>query len=269
MEMATHPINCEKAQQHKCLCSKCGGLEHGWPYRIRLAYAPTSVERDVVRRRAEEKWLTESEGREKKATFPMKEAAVDTSISDLIDWLAETIHITDRVQALGHALTDDAMEILLGHLGAVDLQTFKKASVNHFWCELLASLACTLEAFGDWNDRLRERLSQVMVLSKCSDHIAEGAGKLAVQAALRAIPVAVPLPSTGQVEDLLWPTRILAILMCKAPERHEAVSKCCLDPIAGGADELVKAAVARTTKERLVQVLPPDWLPATRASLFK
>ncbi|WP_157430581.1 hypothetical protein [Actinomadura macra] len=198
----------------------------------------------------------------------MKEAAVDTSIADLIDWLADTTRITDLVQAIGNALTQDVMEALQGELGTVGLDTFKKTSVNHFWCELLASLACTLDTFRSWNDRIAEHLSLVMVASDCRNHIADETVKFAVRAVLTAIPMAVPLPVTGKVEDLLWPTRTLAILMCKAPERHEAVSRCCLDPIAAGTDKLVKAAIAKTTKERLVQALPLDWLPATRASLF-
>ncbi len=265
----THPINCEEAQHHKCLCTNCGGLQHGWPYRLRLAYAPTGEKRDIARQKAEEKWTTASKGREnKKPTYPMMEAAIDTSIADLVDWLAKEISITDRVQALGHTLTGNAMERLSNELGADRLKDFKTASVNHFWCELLASLACMVNDLGELSDQLSNGLSQAIISSKYSKTIPDDVATSAVRATLKAITVAFPLPHPVSVDHLLWPLRILAILMCKAPERHESVSRCCLDPIAASTDEQVRSAIAETTKERLVRALPSDWLPVTRSILF-
>ncbi|GAA2140513.1 hypothetical protein [Actinomadura napierensis] len=236
---------------------------------MRLAYAPASEERDIAREKAETKWARESKGREnKKPTYPMKEAAIDTSIADLVDWLAVTISIADKVQALGHSLTGNAMGQLKAELEVDQLEAFKAASVNHFWCELLACLACTIDSFGKLSDQLNERLSRTMIASKYGEAIPDNVILCAIQATLNAIPAALPLPHPNNVDHVLWPLRILAILMCKAPERHEAVSRCCLDPIAAGTDELVKSAIADATKERLVQVLPPDWLPTTRSALF-
>jgi hypothetical protein len=48
--------------------------------------------------------------------------------------------------------------------------------------------------------------------------------------------------------------RLLAVLMCKAPERHRAVVEYCVDPLG-------KGLFARI-KEQLVEVLS-DWLPRT------
>lgn len=55
-------------------------------------------------------------------------------------------------------------------------------------------------------------------------------------------------------------TRILGILICKAPENHRAVARCCLKPLTGG-------VISEQTKERLMEIFPPDWLGQIQRSL--
>ncbi|MFB9831558.1 hypothetical protein [Actinoallomurus acaciae] len=197
----------------------------------------------------------------------MKAAAIDTAAADLVDWLAEDKEITDRIQAIGDTLADGAIEDLRGSLGANELKNFKTASLNHFWCELLGSLACVLDQIRGWRNQVRDQLKEVMLASNASTLIEDDTVSLAVDAAWAAIPHALLFPQLNQIDHIIWPVRTLAILMCKAPERHKTVSKCCLDPIAAGANQVVKAAVADLTKKRLIQALPSDWPPETRKKL--
>ncbi|MFI0371248.1 hypothetical protein ACH35V_25575 [Actinomadura sp. 1N219] len=243
-------------------------MQHGWQYKLELAYAPSSAGRDDFRHNAEAAWIKALRERKgKHPTYPMKIAAVDTAAADLIDWLASNRSVTNNVQAIGNALTGEAMSDLATNLGLDGLKKFKAASVNHFWCELLASLACAVKQLEDWRDEVTERLKPIMTASNFSADIEDTAVGSAVEAAWSAISHALPLGQLSGIGEALWPVRILAILMCKAPERHKNVSKCCLDPIAQGANETVRTTVAQVTKERLTETLPADWLPATQKLL--
>ncbi|WP_020636636.1 hypothetical protein [Amycolatopsis alba] len=59
-------------------------------------------------------------------------------------------------------------------------------------------------------------------------------------------------PPTLQSEPIRA-TRMLAIMICPAPERHEAVVKHCVNPLLG-------EYVSNLTKQRLEAALPDTWL---------
>jgi len=68
---------------------------------------------------------------------------------------------------------------------------------------------------------------------------------------IQKIPfVAAALPSA---EEPLRVIRILAVMICPAPEDHREVAKHCLHPLTG-------ECVNNLTKQRLKEALPDDWL---------
>lgn len=50
--------------------------------------------------------------------------------------------------------------------------------------------------------------------------------------------------------------RMLAIMICPAPERHENVVRNCVSPLVG-------ESVSKLTKQRLQEALPEEWLVMT------
>jgi hypothetical protein len=65
---------------------------------------------------------------------------------------------------------------------------------------------------------------------------------------------------TSDVEELQRTCRILAVLICPAPEDHAAVRDGALIP-------LVKEAISEISRERLEQLFPADWVSRLRKSL--
>lgn len=70
----------------------------------------------------------------------------------------------------------------------------------------------------------------------------------------------LPRIATGGVSvenafSLIWPARVLAVLMCRDPRRHPAVRKYCVKPIV----QHGAAEVRERVKDRLRQAFPFDW----------
>jgi hypothetical protein len=60
---------------------------------------------------------------------------------------------------------------------------------------------------------------------------------------------------------LIWPARVLAVLMCREPRRHRAVREYCVKPIV----EKGTAKIKEEVKDRLRQAFPFEW-PGSSAS---
>ncbi len=58
----------------------------------------------------------------------------------------------------------------------------------------------------------------------------------------------------GDVQRLLWPVRVIAVLMCPDAANHRAVREHCWDPIVRHA----KADVRDVVRDRLTQTFPKD-----------
>ncbi|MGI5268324.1 hypothetical protein ACQEUU_04175 [Nonomuraea sp. CA-218870] len=71
-------------------------------------------------------------------------------------------------------------------------------------------------------------------------------------------PIKSMIHTTG-IEELQRGCRILAVLICPAPENHKAVQDGALLPLA-------KERLLETSRERLEQVFPADWARRLRES---
>jgi hypothetical protein len=134
-----------------------------------------------------------------------------------------------------------------------------KAMAKHFWCDLLAAFSCAINDLKKQLDKVPDRVISTVLASAHRDRhfIDEVVVRLAVRTTWKAIR---ELPFFGQVDDMLRAMRILAVLMCKAPEDHRAVARCCIFP-------LTKGLISAETKRRLEEIFPKDWLLETRRSL--
>jgi hypothetical protein len=254
-----HGRGCAEAKQHKCECAGCGGSEHGWSGRLALA-RESAEGRAAFRARADEAWARASKRKTTTPSGAKQAAGTDTAVADVVDWLAENRYAIDEVQQIGDALTGTVIGELDQSLGPVTRNRRMKAMTDHFWCDLLAAFACAISEFKQQIDKIPDRVTSAILESRDTDHrsiVEDIIVRLAVSATWKAIH---KLSFFDQLDHLIRATRILGVLICKAPEQHPAVARCCLKPLTGG-------VISAATTERLMEIFPPDWLSDTRRSL--
>lgn len=255
-----HTRGCAEAKRHKCECAGCGGSEHGWTGRLALARG-SAEERAAFRAQADHAWARASKRKTRTPSAAKQAAGTDTAVADVVDWLAKNPYAIDNVQEIGNALTDTVIKELDRSLGQAARQSRMEAMTDHFWCDLLAALACAISEFKKQLDRIPERVTSAVLESRDADHRRSIIEDIVVRYAVRTTWKAIQkLSFFDQIDNLIRATRILGILICKAPEQHPAVARCCLAPLTGG-------VISAATKERLMEIFPPDWLSETRRSL--
>lgn len=263
----THYRACENAQKHLCRCGLCGGTLHGWPTSLALARDATGAGRAILRSRAEADWEAANNGRaSKKPNKRQLAAATDLAAADVTDWLADDLaaHTADVseaiepiVESLGNILAGDVARALDESLaGAGERRDLAR---GHFWCSLLAAYACSAKDLADDLAKVPDRATGAILRSagnggypSLPERIEVG---VIVQLAWKQIMLLSKLPPFRHIKDITQAIKILAVLICPAPEEHEAVCKCCLDP-------MTEDIIATMTKQRLMSVLPPGWLSA-------
>lgn len=168
------------------------------------------------------------------------------------------LSVVDQVEQFGDALTDVVLgDIERAHHGPIP-DTTKVALADHFWCDLLAQLAYVLSEGLNTVEKLTgkvpELVTRLVVESRRgSDRLPleEFVVRTAVNSIWKHVKVLMPFGWLVLVKRMVPIVRILAVLMCKSPERHEAVVRYCVDPLAG--------QLRDETKRRLRKVLE-DWL---------
>ncbi|WIX79152.1 hypothetical protein QRX50_48875 [Amycolatopsis carbonis] len=161
----------------------------------------------------------------------------------------------EKIEQLGNALTDVALkDIERAHQGPVPEST-KVALADHFWCDLLAQIAHVIDEGLTLFDNLPDRATALILASREEDRrlpLEEFVVKVAVKSVWTLIKSLTPLGWINGFRKALPIIRILAVLICKSPERHEAVVRYCVDPLT--------TLLTNEVKKRLVKTLS-DWLP--------
>ncbi|MBW8486297.1 hypothetical protein [Actinomadura parmotrematis] len=254
-----HTSGCAEAQKHKCVCGGCGGLEHGWRGHLRLAVAPPA-DRAAFRARADAAWSTATRRKRPEPSERGKAAATDTAIADIVDWLAANGRAIEQVEELGTAIAGEAPPLLAPELEAHGRTACMKAMTDHFWCELLACFARVLSDVKEQLDLAPGLVAREILASRQAykrSLLADTVARAAVHATWEVVQ---RVSFAARLDDLIRAVRILAVLICKAPEHHAAVARNCLDPLSG---EVISTA----TQERLMQIFPAEWLQETRTTL--
>jgi hypothetical protein len=165
-----------------------------------------------------------------------------------------------QVEKLGDALVEQVLEdVERAYPGAIP-SAVKVAMADHFWCELLAQLAYVIDGGIKFFEQVPDRVAQ-LILKARKDAGRFPLEELIVKTAVKTVWKYIRGPIVGWIipaRKLLAAVRTLAVLICKAPERHRAVVEHCLDPLA--------AQLTSETKERLIKVLR-EWLPQTERGL--
>lgn len=256
----THPKSCERAQQHQCRCSACGGVQHGWPYALDLA-GESAAERQAERDRIDAKWAATRPPRGRRAASkPRQAAATDSATVDLIDWLSENPRAIEHIQEVGNILTGSVVGELDRKFGGSEPREARRTLTDHFWCDLLVAIADGIRKFSDALDRVPEYATDAILMSRKTERrtpLLDALVSLAVRTAWEPIKKVVETTGIEELQRTCW---ILAVLICPAPEDHAAVRDGALFPLA-------KEGLLETSRERLEQVFPADWVRRLREDL--
>lgn len=134
-------------------------------------------------------------------------------------------------------------------------QATKVALADHFWCDVLAQLAHAIDEGVKFLDDIPDRVTRLIMKSR-EEHnrlpLEEIVVKTAVESGWRLLQHMSTFGVLLGFKKLLPVVRVLAVLIGKAPERHEAVVTYCVDPLAKSLTDKVKKRLVKTVG---------DWVP--------
>ncbi|WP_433332396.1 hypothetical protein [Spirillospora sp. CA-294931] len=273
-ELMPHNHSCAQAKRPGCEC-ECGGAMHGCQGAFAIAEA-SNEDVQAYLAQQEKDWTTRPSG------VNRKQAAVGCARADVVHWLHRDRELLKRARTAEETAFEDnlgwhwqglVLRGLTQHLGPQRIQEFQEwARQTHFWCELLAQMAWAVTQYeklrGQMFRMVEDVLSQrdTLALPEKLRH-AEAIG-VAAQLAWRYVLASIvavsgagtlaTLLAGGDVELLVWPIRVIAVLMCPDASRHPAVRRHCWEPIIRHGD----AEVRQVVRNRLAEVFPDDpWFP--------
>ncbi|MET9247666.1 hypothetical protein [Nonomuraea sp. NPDC003709] len=226
-----------------------------------MARDPSLVARQKARDDSDLAWArTRPPVGRRKPSKDRQAAATDSATVDLVDWLSENPDTIDRIQEIGDVLAGPVIKEIDKRFGGSKPRDSRRQLTNHFWCDLLVAVAEAIEKFSKAMDRIPEYVTTVILQSRKAEGrsvLLEALVGLAVRTAWE--PIKSMIHTTG-IEELQRTCRILAVLICSAPEDHKAVQDSALLPLA-------KEGMLETSRERLEQVFPADWVRRLREGL--
>lgn len=183
----------------------------------------------------------------------------DASSQD--DDIYTTAVVIDDVQQLGDKLLRDVLADIEKEYGGDAPVEVRRAMADHFWCDLLAHIAHALDQGSKVMERIPDRISELIMKSRENENrlpLEEFIVKSAVKNVWKHLGDLAVYGLLGKSRAVLPVVRLLAILMCKKPERHRAVVEYCIDRIGGQLRE--------ATKQILLDVFR-EWMPTLQTKL--
>jgi hypothetical protein len=238
-----HTSRCSGAKKERCDCSCNGELHGGSAGVVRLAAAsPVAYRVSSPDLRAARKRARSRRGR-----------AVRRAETELQSWLAAAANTPDGAPAVTQqtvGVVSDAVANAV--VEALNRGGYHWTAADHVVCAFLAAAARAMQELQDqFEDAAAQMVSDILTARR--EHrpaIPEPLAKVAAQAAVYAL---TKLSAVGHFDDLLRATRMLAVMVCPAPEHHRAVVLYCLSP-------LEKDIFSDETRQELTRSLPRDWV---------
>jgi hypothetical protein len=191
---------------------------------------------------------------------------VDMARAEICGWLSSEVMepsppapaaVSQLVSQLGDLVSGKVFTALCQSLGSRDNdRTRSDFAKKHLFCALLAATACSMQRFTDELDKTAEKIAAKMAAT-CI-----GREKSGFPVYVRKVVATVTVdgmaklvqanPAAQHFENLQQAVRILAILMCPAPEKHREVVTCCLRPLT---EPILSEEVQLQLKETL-----PEWM---------
>ncbi|URM96953.1 hypothetical protein LUW76_22820 [Actinomadura madurae] len=267
-----HNWSCAEAKNPGCDCA-CGGAGHGCRGAFKIADGPLDGVLELVKQR-EDAW----DPRGVKPTRPTRQAVIGCGQAEVVHWLHRDRGLlycawTTQTVAFEEDPSAPAQGMVLRrvdeHLGSELMAEFQKwALAKHFWCELLAQMACAIAQYEILRGRIFRTVESLIEQQhgQTFPDALRNAGSIgsavhwawryvlpSVVAASGAGSLATVLAS-GDLERLLWPIRVIAVLMCPDASDHAMVREHCWYPVL----RLARAEVRGAVRERFTQVFRED-----------
>jgi len=235
-----HPARCANATTRSCRCGWCAGTMHGWTGALALARPGSGDTPDAHRHAFDQEWQTAS-GRRRRPYRRMARQTADAAQADITDWLANSITNpgsapAEFIASAGDAISAAVFDALPAALGHDNNRTARaRLAANHLFCSSLAECARTMQQIQDELDQAIEEITTALLaycIGRRQITIPVPVAKAVAAAAAKTVSkLAGNLPVTRHFNDLLQALRVLAILACPAPDRHEAVIRYALAPL--------------------------------------
>lgn len=257
-----HNGACGSAKSRTCRCAGCTGARHGWPGSLDMTAPGAREAREQARADADRTWRQASGPRGRRRSYRRLGAAVDGAKAEAIDWLAqEAADASVSDQQVVQQLVGQLGEYIAGHVVCElenvvrpeDEASYRLSLTKHFWCDLLAATACSMSALREKAYAAPGRIVTAVMRSRSLDErpaVREYLVRAATDLTVEGIS---HLPGVRTFDDALMTVRILAVFVCPAPERHQAVVTCCIEPMG-------KQVISEEIQRRLTEAMPPGWM---------
>jgi hypothetical protein len=127
---------------------------------------------------------------------------------------------------------------------------------KHLLCALLAEIACLLQKVRGELSRASKEIAAALLsyyVGRKDIEIPPFVAEVVTGAAAKGMDgLIATAPVVRHFDDLHRAVRILTLMMCPAPEKHEAVVRCALKPLG-------QPVVSELVQERLKAAMP-DWI---------
>jgi hypothetical protein len=290
-----HSSRCEQAEKPPCACECGGaehGWQRALDI-AEASSGGDDCDRLELAGDADQAWdraRLQGGGRRKPwaETATGQQAAIKSFIAEVIRWLGRERKLRGDIKDLGQpfrisrnagsgnprrlpTIEEDSGVVeervipgLRKEFGDQRIREFQKKAGNaHFWCELLAQTAHALfkcQGQYDW-----AKSEVVAMLTSGDEQHPNGWDALlpyqdVIKRAVDLVFRHLPRVATGGISAegafrLIWPARVLAVLMCREPRRHWAVRKYCVNPIVDFGTARIKDEV----KDRLRRAFRLDY----------
>jgi hypothetical protein len=219
--------------------------------------------RTANHRSAERAWADATKPRSSRwPTQKRARAAVNGAKDDIEDWLAADLidpsaATKELVSAVGDVVATDVFGALCEALGHRNNNKIRaELAEKHFFCSLLAEIACSMQTVQGEIDRAAKQITTALLsyyIGQKNIKMSPFLTNVVTEVAAKGIGnLIVNLPAARNFQDLLRAVRILALMTCPAPEKHEAVVRCALKPLG-------QPVVSELVQERLKTAMP-DWM---------
>jgi len=262
-----HTGSCSNAKTRYCRCGGCAGSLHGWKGALELSYPAMAPARESKRTASEHEWAEASRAVPRtRLTQRKAAAAVDSARADVIDWLSTALTdppsnvpdaVSQIIEELGDAIAAGAPDAL-DQVLSPDNRANKRSELaeSHLLCSVLAALACTMQEISDDRDKLTREIATRIVtyfIGRKRINLPPLIVKVAAEATVKAVDKIIKnLAAAQHFDNLQRAARILATMMCPAPEKHEDIVRCCLKPLG-------EPIISEVVQERLKAAMP-DWM---------
>jgi hypothetical protein len=255
-----HTASCGNATTRSCRCGGCAGSQHGWTGALALAQPAMAGARAANHRSVERAWVDATKARSsQRPTQKRARAAVEAAKGDIEDWLAAALvdppaATKQLVSTVGDIVATDVFDALCEALGPRNTNKMRaELAEKHLFCQLLAEIACLLQVWRDELSRATKRIAGVLLsyyVGRKNIKVSPFVADVVTGAAAKGIDSLVAtMPLARHFDDMQRAVRILALMTCPAPEKHEAVVRCALKPLG-------QPIVSELVQERLKAAMP-------------